>query len=115
MPPKPSSLPSNSAMIDLRHSWSQSVLEILKRHVPRAEVRAFGSRVAGTAKSYSDLELAVVGEQPLSRTVLGELQEEFQESDLPIRVDIVDWHTLDAGFQAVIARQYLVLRRGDEP
>ena len=53
--------------IDLSPAHLAIVERILGEHVPDYEVRAFGSRAAWTAKDYSDLDLAVVGEGP-SRT-----------------------------------------------
>ena len=39
---------------------------ILKHYVPNFKVWAFGSRVTGTHKPYSDLDLALVGDEPIS-------------------------------------------------
>lgn len=41
-------------------------LAIVRAHVPDWAVWAFGSRVRGTAKPYSDLDLAVLGDERLS-------------------------------------------------
>ena len=47
-------------MIDLPPQHLETIRAILRRYLPECEVRAFGSRVTGPAKSYSDLDLAVV-------------------------------------------------------
>jgi len=44
-------------MIDLTPLQCQTIQDILQRLVPDCEVRAFGSRVRGAAKPYSDLDL----------------------------------------------------------
>ncbi len=75
------------------------------------EVRAFGSRVNGTTKSYSDLDLAVVGSGKLSDDTLRCLKEAFEESDLPFRVDVLDWNATSPGFQKVIEKQYEAVPR----
>ena len=80
--------------------------------MPECEVRAFGSRVTWTAKDYSDLDLAVVGEGPLDWRALGRLKEAFEESELPMRVDVLDWHAISESFQKVVERDYVVLRQG---
>jgi predicted nucleotidyltransferase len=59
------------------------VREILQKDVPDYEVLAFGSRAKGIAKAYSDLDLAVITDTPLSLDVSGALREDFAESDLP--------------------------------
>lgn len=96
-------------MIDLRADLLNLVRTITKKYVPHAEVRVFGSRVTGTAKKYSDLDLAIVDAQKLSLHTLGNLREAFQESDLPMRVDLVDWHAISDEFREVIAAHYAVL------
>ncbi len=98
-------------MLDLSPGSLDTVKAILKKHVPNAEVRAFGSRVMQTAKPYSDLDLAIVAEKKLDIKVLGRLREDFQESDLPIRVDIVDWHAISKEFKSVITTRYEVIQK----
>ena len=78
------------------------VLAILEGHVPGREVRAFGSRVAGKAKAFSDLDLAVMGEVPISASVLADLHDAFRESDLPFKVDVVDWAATKDTFRSII-------------
>ena len=98
-------------MIDLSPQHLQTVRAILDRHVPNCEVRAFGSRVSGPAKSYSDLDLAVVAPTKLNPDTLRHLKEAFEESDLPFRVDVLDWHETSAEFQKVIEKDYEVVQR----
>lgn len=96
--------------IDLRPDHAKIVHEIIARHLPAGvSVRVFGSRAKWTAKPHSDLDLALKGKEPLPRSVLGDLAEAFSESDLPFRVDVVDWHTVAPSFQAVIDRDGLTL------
>jgi type I restriction enzyme S subunit len=78
------------------------VRAILARHVPDREVWAFGSRVSGRAREYSDLDLVVIGETPLDLAISAALAEDFAESDLPFKVDVVDWATTSAGFREII-------------
>ena len=74
--------------IDLNPNHLATVQRILAEQVPDCEVRAYGSRATWTAKDYSDLDLAIVGTGPLDRITLGRLKEAFEESDLPMRVDV---------------------------
>lgn len=96
--------------IDLRPDHAKIVHEIIARHLPAGvSVRVFGSRAKWTAKPHSDLDLALKGKEALPLSVLGDLAEAFSESDLPFRVDVVDWHTVAPSFQAVIDRDGLPL------
>jgi predicted nucleotidyltransferase len=84
----------------------------LAQHVPHTEVRAFGSRVTGTARDYSDLGL-MVGREKINRKTLHRLEEAFVESDLPFRVDVLDWHRISDSFRQVIGEAYGVIQ--DKP
>ena len=98
--------------IDLNPNYLATVERILGEHVPECEVRAFGSRATWTAKDYSDLDLAVVGKGPLDRITLGRLKESFEESNLPMRVDVLDWHSISDNFHSEIGRNYVVVQTG---
>jgi predicted nucleotidyltransferase len=97
-------------MIDLAPHHLEKVRTILGKYVPQCEVRAFGSRVNGPAKRYSDLDLAVVASGKLSDDTLRHLKEAFEESDLPFRVEVLDWHATSPDFQEVIAKAYEVIQ-----
>lgn len=85
------------------------VREVLRRHVPEREVRAFGSRATGNAKETSDLDLAIIGDGPLGFATLAALRDDFSESNLPYRVDVVDWATVDESFRRIIERDQVIV------
>ena len=97
-------------MIEMSSTQLAEVERILREHVPECEVRAFGSRVTGRTKPWSDLDLAVIGPKALGFQRLGLLIEAFQESTLPFRVDVLDWHETSPSFRAIIAQQYAVIQ-----
>ena len=96
--------------IDVAPEDLATVLEILREHVPDREVLAFGSRVSGTAKKFSDLDLAIVGDDPVPSRALAALNEAFDESELPFKVDVVEWASTSASFRAVIRRTAVPLQ-----
>ncbi|MBI5416465.1 restriction endonuclease subunit S, partial [Candidatus Poribacteria bacterium] len=99
-------------MIDVSPYQLEIINNILEKHVPECEVRAFGSRATWTAKDYSDLDLVIVGKKKLPDKTIYALEEDFQESDLPFRVDVLDWNTISPEFRKVIEKGYVVLRKG---
>ena len=90
----------------------KTVKQILARHVPEYDVCAFGSRVKGTARDSSDLDLAVMTDRPLDTLRLADLREAFSESDLPFKVDIVDWMTTKDDFKKLIEKDRLKIQTG---
>jgi predicted nucleotidyltransferase len=96
-------------MIDVSLAHLTLVKKILSRYVPDLTVWVFGSRVRGKVKKYSDLDLVLMTDNPLSLEKMTALQDAFSESDLPWRVDVVDWSRLDKSFQKVISERHEVL------
>lgn len=88
------------------------VADILQRYLPDREVWAFGSRVAGNAKTYSDLDLVIIGETPLSLSVRAALLDDFSQSDIPFKVDVLDWAVTSGGFRKIIEEEYVVVQKG---
>ena len=99
-------------MIDLEKDQLDTVRQILETHVPQCAVRVFGSRAKGTSTRYSDLDLALVCSAKIDWQQLESLKSAFSESDLPICIDIVDWHAVSDSFQRCIAEHYEVLIGG---
>lgn len=105
---------SSQPLIDVRPDHWNIVRDILRKHVPQYDVWAFGSRAKWVAKPYSDLDLAVISDEPLPIQVSAELAEDFAESDLPWRVDVVDWATTSASFRKIIERDKVVVQKREE-
>lgn len=74
------------------------------------EVWAFGSRAKRTAKPYSDLDLALITQQALTLEQLATITDAFDASDLPIRVDVVDWAATSDAFRKIIERDRVVVQ-----
>ncbi|MCG0999069.1 nucleotidyltransferase family protein [Acetobacter persici] len=98
-----------TGQIDITPEERAIVLRILNEIVPDREVRVFGSRVTGKAKPFSDLDLAIIGNEPLSLGTRARLEEAFSESQLPWKVDIIDWLKIDTDFQNIIRKNWIIL------
>ncbi|MBI4630945.1 MAG: nucleotidyltransferase domain-containing protein [Chloroflexi bacterium] len=97
-------------MIDLRPDHLKIVTDILARHAPEYEVRAFGSRVNGKTKPHSDLDLVVMTDSALSPSRLADLKDAFSDSDLPFRVDVLDWASIADNFRGIIEQEFVVVQ-----
>jgi type I restriction enzyme S subunit len=96
--------------IDIHPDHWEIVRRILQTHVPYAVVWVFGSRSTGNAKAFSDLDIAIITTQPLPLDVSASLSDDFSESDLPYKVDVVDWATTNASFRNIIARNKVIVQ-----
>lgn len=107
---------SSTIALDLPQKYLEQVKALLRTHVPHAEVWAYGSRVTGSGHEASDLDLVLRNPQNLleETSVLYDLKEAFIESNLPIRVDIMDWARIPVIFHHEIERAHVVVQEGGE-
>ncbi len=96
--------------IDVAPDTLAQVIGILDRYIPSHEVRVIGSRVSGRAKPGSDLDVVIMGDQPLDLGRLSRLRDELDESSLPFRVDLIEWATASPRFRDLIDSQAVTLK-----
>ena len=97
--------------IEIRPDHWAIVATILQKYVPDCDVYAFGSRAHFNAKPYSDLDLAIMTKAPLDLALAAEMAEAFSESDLPWKVDLVDWATTSDAFKRIIELHKVLVQR----
>ena len=104
----------HSPSVEAAEEDFDTVKAILHAHLPGREVWAFGSRARRCAKPYSDLDLVIMGDESLSLDVLAALNEAFAESDLPWKVDVVDWARMSDAFRRIVEQGRVVLQGVEE-
>jgi predicted nucleotidyltransferase len=90
------------------------LLEQLKLYIPDATVWAFGSRVKGSNRTSSDLDLAVLCDKQTAKKQLPKLNEVFIESEIPFKVQLLDFNRLPVNMQENIKKKYVILYRPEE-
>jgi len=96
--------------IDLPADHARLVLNILRATLPQGtQAWVFGSRATGRARRYSDLDLAIDAGRCLTLDEIARLTEAFSDSDLPYRVDLVDWHDIDDRCRQIILAERVAL------
>jgi predicted nucleotidyltransferase len=80
-------------------------VRILRAYLPpNTQVLAFGSRVHGhNLKPFSDLDLCIKAVDPLPPALLSGLKAALEDSALPFKVDLAEWHTMTPEFRNRIA------------
>lgn len=89
--------PARCSGISLSDDQLRVVRGILGDVLPGATVRVFGSRATGRARPYSDLDLLFESPDRLELRDRATLQDRFEASELPFRVDLVDAAGLASG------------------
>ena len=94
----------------LQPEYLKLIEEILKHHLNvAATIWMFGSRVTGNAKKFSDIDLVIAANEPISFEIMAAIASDFEESDLPYKVDIVDAATISELFRENIQSQLILL------
>jgi len=87
-------------MIQLEAKDYQILKQILAKYP--YNFYAYGSRVKGTAWKFSDLDLCYQADVP--RSVINNIREELEESDLPFIVELVNWKHMRPTFQELVKK-----------
>jgi type I restriction enzyme S subunit len=102
--------------IDLAADHRLLVLNVIRANLPQStKAWVFGSRATGGARRYSDLDLALDAGRRLTLDEIARLTEAFSDSDLPYKVDLVDWRDIDDRWQQIIAAERVVLTEAAQP
>ncbi|HEV2916643.1 MAG TPA: nucleotidyltransferase domain-containing protein [Candidatus Babeliales bacterium] len=87
----------------------QNILQNILKKYPYT-FYAFGSRAKGTQRKLSDLDLCFI--EPIPLSVQAHIEEDFEESDLPFTVDLVNWNRADEAFKRLVYPDLVLLQRG---
>ncbi len=89
-------------MICISEKELKIVLDIIKKLYPKCRVLVFGSRYKWTNKDYSDLDLAIEGEEKISFEEMSKIKDAFEESELNFSVDIIDLKGINEEFKEIV-------------
>lgn len=85
-------------MIDLEKKHYDTLRLILGQ--AGVKFYAFGSRTGNDHKKFSDIDLCYM--ESISRAILSKIRADLSDSNIPYKVDIVDWNKCDKEFQDLI-------------
>ena len=68
------------------------------------EVFLFGSRAKGSNRTWSDYDVGIVGKDSLPRKILFDIEEALENSDIPYKVDVVDFSRVSDRFKNIAGR-----------
>ena len=97
-------------MIHMEDQHWKIVQEILNKYP--YTFYAYGSRVKGTQKRFSDLDLCFI--EPIPWNIRAHIDEDFEESDLPFKVDVIDWNLMASDFQELIKKDLALVQTGSD-
>ncbi|MDD5020550.1 MAG: nucleotidyltransferase domain-containing protein [Endomicrobiaceae bacterium] len=91
-------------MINLEEKYLTEIKKILAKYLPEnSKVYVFGSRITDKYKKYSDLDLAInINNKQIDSEIILNLKLDFENSLIPIKVDIVDFNNITTEFRQII-------------
>ena len=92
-------------MLQIKSRHYDIVQQILSKYP--YQFYAYGSRVKNQVKEYSDLDLCYYEAIPWN--VLSHISEDFEESDLPFKVDLVYWEWMSPEFKEMISKDLVLV------
>lgn len=98
--------------IDVKPEHLTRLKALLRRHAPKAEVWAYGSRVSGGGHDSSDFDIVLrsPNNQGAPQENLAEIREILSESDIPFLIDVLDWARIPESFRQEISKEYMVIQ-----
>lgn len=92
------------------NSYSQKYLnqikEIIFSIIDKKEYKVFlfGSRTTNKYKRYSDVDIGILGNKPIGNAYY-KIINKIEESDIPYKVDIVDFALVDEKFKEIALKE----------
>ena len=93
-------------MIHMANKHWQIIVDILKKYP--YTFYAYGSRVKGEYKNSSDFDICFTESIPFN--IQSHIEEDFEESDLPFKVDIIDFNLMNENFRKIISKDLLLIQ-----
>ena len=97
-------------MINLESEYLKMLKDILNKNIPDFPVYLFGSRTTNTIKAFSDIDLIIMTNNNLPSDIVAQLTNEIDESNIPYKVDIVEWHLLSDSLKNSIQKQFVKIQ-----
>ncbi len=94
-------------MIHVKPKHKKIIFNILKKYP--YTFYAYGSRVKGTHRPLSDLDICFIETIPIATQAY--IEEDFVESDLPFQVDVSDFNLMKPDFQNRIKNDLVILQK----
>ena len=88
--------------IDVKPRDKEILFSLLTQYLPNTAIRAYGSRVTGHSRPWSDLDLVLFSNAE-QKSCISLLKEALEESNLSFRVDLLEWNSLPDNFKTNIS------------
>ena len=76
----------------LNRRYKEELIKIIQKHLPGCTIYLFGSRATNKEHMGSDIDIALDANKVIDRNKLTAIEIEFDETTIPMEMDLVDLH-----------------------
>ena len=88
--------------------YKKTLLKIITQGLPECKVYLFGSRARKDHKQGSDIDIALDIGKEISSTKLYKIEDEIEETTIPLFVDLIDLQTATGDFKNEILKERIL-------
>jgi predicted nucleotidyltransferase len=96
---------------EIRPTDKNKIIALTSALFPHAVIYLFGSRATGTFSRGSDIDIALDAGQELDFVAVGELREVLNATNVPRKIDVVDFHAVSEGMRQTIRTEGIVWKK----
>ena len=104
--PKKNIFPNkNETEAERFNRYKKTLLKIIHTQLPNCKIYIFGSRARNDHSQGSDIDLALDLGTKIDSTKMYNIQDEMEESTVPLHVDLVDIHNISGKFKEEVLKE----------
>lgn len=88
--------------------YKNIIISIIIKYAPDAKIILYGSRARGDAREGSDIDVALDVGHDISESIMRNIINDLEESNIPINFDIVDFQFVSESMQKRILKDGVV-------
>lgn len=87
------------------------IIDIISRYldISKTKVFIFGSRATDTNRPFSDIDVGLIPQNPIENEKYFSIIDDLDNSDIPYRVELVDFTKVDEKFKQVALKKVIHL------
>lgn len=93
---------------DFTGLYKEMIIPILVKHAPDAKIILYGSRARGDFREGSDIDVALDMGDKMDTLIISKIIGDLEESNVPIKFDIVDFQAVSEEMQQRILRDGVI-------
>ncbi|MFH1643842.1 MAG: nucleotidyltransferase domain-containing protein [bacterium] len=79
--------------MNIKEKYKEILIDIITKYLPNSKIYLFGSRATQTHHEGSDIDLALDNKEKIELKIIFKIQDEIEQTSIPLFVDIVDINT----------------------